>query len=227
MKCEGHRNDPLLKLNLYSNHGQMYIPFRLRSGVECGEYCSIGGSPPVGVMPGRIEANTRYLATVGLEGDVDVSIFTTFDYGATTSPFNFFRGTYKLYDQSQALVQFVVHPRRSLRDSSSMLKSEIPTLGFVFGKSGVDPECSIVEALGSSAIYTDHKVGGQPFFNQLEGDVGASLELLREGYVHLFQIAFPSRQDTLIDVDWPFGEAIFHVFAKKSGQVFEFRYIWG
>jgi len=96
----------------------------------------------------------------------------------------------------------------------------------VFGVQGIDPECSTVEALGNPSIYPDHKVGGQPFFSQLEGEVGATLALLREGYIHLIQIAFPSCNDTPINADWPFGDNIFHVFAKKNNNDCEFYYIW-
>ena len=46
------------------------------------------------------------------------------------------------------------------------------------------------------------------------------------GYVHLVQIAFPSNEDAMVSVDWPFGEAVFHVFAKKKSSGFGFRYIW-
>ena len=185
----------------------------------------MGGEPPIGVIPSRVEAQTRYLATLGLEDDLDVSLFSTFDYHSPQSPYNFFRATYKLQGQSPGLIEFVVHSRKSRRHAGSTLKNELPALGFVGGNPGMDPET--IEALGNPAVYTDHKVGGQPFFNQLEGETGASLELLHNGYVHLLQIAFPSNRDTMINVDWPFGEAIFHVFAKKVGQDFEFRYIWG
>ena len=99
-------------------------------------------------------------------------------------------------------------------------------LGFDFGVRNIDPECPTFQELGSPAIYPDHKVGGQPFFSQLEGGVGTTLDLLCDGYVHLLQISVPSSNDSLINADWPFGEAIFHIFARKNKNAFEFRYIW-
>ena len=214
-------------MNLYADHGRTFIPFRLKREAASGARCSITGEPPTGVTPGRIDGNTRYLATLGLEDGVDVSLFSTFDYQSQQSPFNFFSGTYKLHDQSSALVQFVVHQQASGRDTSSVLKNELPALGFVFGAPSTDPECPTVEALGNPVIYTDHKVGGQPSFSQLEGDVGAALDLLRSGYVHVLQLNMPSAvTDALVKGMWPFGESVFHVFAKKTGGVFEFRYIW-
>ena len=180
----------------------------------------------MGVKPSRVEATTCYLATLGLEDGIDVSLFSSFDYLAKQSPFNFFRATYKLHDESNIIIQFVVHQHMPRYDMASPLRSPLPMLGFVFGAQSIDPECPTIEALGNPTIYSDHKVGGQPFFSQLEGEVGATLALLRDGYIHLLQIAFPSSNDTLINADWPFGEAVFHVFAKKSKNGFEFRYLW-
>lgn len=187
----------------------------------------MGGEPPVDVVPSRVELMTRYLATLGLQDDLDVSLFSTFDYESRQSPFYFFPATLQLHDESNALVQFVVHPRKSIRDAQSALRSSLPLLGFVFGSSGTDPECPTIDDMGNPAIYEDHKVGGQPFFNHLERDSGAALDLLRNGYVHLLQIDYPSNLDTLFDGNWPFGEYTFHVFAKKTDGSFEFRYIWG
>jgi hypothetical protein len=119
-----------------------------------------------------------------------------------------------------------VHKQANGRYLESALKSDLSALVFAFGDQGTDPECAAIEDFGNPLIYTDHKIGGQPHFGQLEHEVGAALSLLRNGYVHLIQIAFPSNEDAIINVDWPFGEAVFHVFAKKSGSGFEFRYIW-
>lgn len=214
-------------MNLYADHGRTFIPFRLKREAAPDARCSILGEPPEGVRPAWIEEKTRYFATLGLVDGIDVSLFTTFDHQSEQSPFNFFSGTYRLHDQSSLLVQFVVHQRASGRDPTSALNHESSALGFVFGTPGTDPECPTVEALGNQAIYADHKVGGQPSFSQLEGDVGIALELLRSGYVHLLQLNMPSAAtDALVRGMWMFGESVFHVFAKKSGSTFEFRYIW-
>jgi hypothetical protein len=213
-------------MNVYINYGRTFVSFRLKSEAASNARCSIGGGPPTGVKPRKVEAATRYFATLGLEDGVDVSLFSTFDYVSRPSPFNFFCAAYKLHDQSNPIVQFVVHEQSPGRETASPLRNILPMLGFVFGAQGTDPECPVVEALGNPAIYSDHKIGGQPFFSQLEGDVGAALELLRSGYVHLLQMAFPSSNDSLTNADWPFGESVFHVFAKREGSFFAFRYIW-
>lgn len=212
--------------NLYADHGRTFIPFRMKREAASDARCWIFGEPPKGVRPTQIDEKTRYFATLGLVDGIDVSLFTTFDYQSEQSPFNFFAGTDKLHEQSSPLVQLVVHQRANERDPASVLKHESSALGFVFGAPGTDPECLAVEALGNPAIYTDHKVGGQPSFSQYEGDAGATLALLCGGHVHLLQLNMPSATDTLVSVMWPFGESTFHVFAKKSGSSFEFRYIW-
>lgn len=216
----------VLNMNLYVNHDRAFIPFRLRREAALQAGCTMGGVPPVGVTPVFVEAGTRYLATLGLETGLAVSLFSTFEYESRQSRFNFFQGTCRLHDQSNALVQFVLHQPANCRDDNSIFKNEIPMLGFVFGVPGTDPECASVEELGNPNIYMGHKIGGQPFFSQLDGDVVEVPTLLRNGYVHLLQIAFPTNQDTLINANWPFGESVFHVFAIKSNGVFEFRYIW-
>jgi hypothetical protein len=213
-------------MNLYFNYGRRFFPIRLKNEPRTNGRCSIGGVPPAGVTPVRVEPLTQYFATLGLEEGLDVSLFTTFDYKSPESVFNFFRGTYKLHDESISLVQFVVHKQTGVRNQGSELKSDLPILFFAFGSEGNDPECSTVEGLGNPAIYVDHKVGGQPYFGQLEGEVGVALSLLYNGYVHLLQLVFPSNKDAVVNVDWPFGEAVFHVFAKKMSGRFQFRYIW-
>ncbi|MDR2863516.1 MAG: hypothetical protein LBV54_06560 [Puniceicoccales bacterium] len=215
-------------MNLYANHGRTFIPFSLKREAASVARCSIAGVPPIGVAPDWVDGNTRYFATLGLEDGVDVSLFFTFDCQSQQSPFYFFDGTYKLHDQSSALIQFVVHQQTRGRDTSSALKNELPALGFVFGEPNTEPECPIVEALSNLTIYSEHKVGGVPLFSQIEGDVDAAFDLLRNGYVHLLQLNMPSAatEDTLVDGTWPFGELVFHIFAKKAGGVFSFRYIW-
>lgn len=210
---------------LYGNHGPVYFPFRLKAGRAPGA-CQLGGAPPQGVIPPQVETATRYLATLRLNEECDVSLFTTFDF-TNRSLSGYFNATYRLLDQSNPLVQFVVHSSIADREKSSGLSSDLPELHFVFGRSGVDPECLSAEGLENPAIYEEHKVGGQPFFEQLEGDFAKTLDLFQQGYIHLLQLAFPGEEDAEIDADWPFGPSVFHVFCHQVGLSFQFCYIWG
>jgi hypothetical protein len=215
--------------NLYSNYGQAFVEFDLRREDARSERSSLAGAPPLGVRPAEVFPNTRHLATLGLEEGIDVTLFSTFDYSSKKNSLYFFDAIGRLYDQSNVLIQFVLHSQIGRVDLASSLRNEIPALALMFGKNGVDPECPTIDDLGNAQIYAGHKVGGMPFFSQLEGEIEAALRLLSNGYVHLLQLAFPSNRDSLAEIraDWPFGESVFHVFARKAGSSYEFRYIWG
>ena len=213
-------------MNVYCDYNRTFVPFRLTGEPKLNWRCSLGGAPPLGVMPPRVEPLTSYFATLGLEEGLDVSLFVTFDYTSPPASFNFFRGTYRLHDESNPQVQFVVHKQTSVRNLTSSLTSELPPLAFAFGVQVTDPEVGTEGQLGDRGIYADHKVGGVPYFGQLEGEVGAAFSLLENGFVHLLQLAFPSREDAMISGNWPFGESVFHVFARRKPGGFEFRYIW-
>src|SRR5437867_11237157 len=96
-------------MNLYTNYGRTFIPFRLKLEATPNARCSLGGDPPTGVMPGRVEAAARYLATLGLEDGVDISLLSMFDYASLHNRFNLFRAIYKAHDPYNANVQFVGH----------------------------------------------------------------------------------------------------------------------
>jgi hypothetical protein len=56
-----------------------------------------------------------------------------------------------------------------------------------------------------------------------------TIELISGGYFHLLQLAFPvaPNDGETITGNWPFGEAVFHVFAKQNVGALDFIYIWG
>ena len=213
-------------MNLYKIYGQTFIPFRLREENGLKSRCWVGGEPPVGIAPNFANSFTRHLATLGLEERIDVSLFSTFDYSAQETPFGFFEASCMLHDESSALVQFVVHRPVVAREVGSPLKSELSALGFAFDAAKGDPESPTLQSFGNQQIYAGHKVGGVPYFSQVVGEMEAVVKALADGYVHLLQISFPSNEDSMIRVDWPFGESVFHVFAKKDGDSITFRYIW-
>lgn len=215
-------------MNLFSDYGLKYIPVRLRHEQTEIARNFMGGAPKRGVAPPLLEPATKHLCTLGLVEGLDVSLFSTFDYNSQDSPYSFFNATYKLHDQSNSLVQFVVHPMETQRNDQSPLKNSIKALELVLGQARSDPPCESVEDLGAAAIYSDHKIGGVPYFNQIEGEVGKSLRLLRNGFVHLLQITFPSKADSLTTGNWPLGESAFHVFARREAlREFAFYYCWG
>ena len=212
--------------NLYRDYGLEFVPFRLRVENAGSARSYIGGAPPTGVSPPKVHQHTRHFGTLGLEEGIDVSMFGTFDYSAPTGEFDFFSKTGALLGLSSPLIQFVVHAANLPKAKSSPLRGEIQALGLVFGSPRFDPPCTTVAGLGLVDIYTSHKAGGIPFFDQLDGDVGGALNLLGDGFVHLLQLSSLGKDDSIVPGNWFFGETTFHVFARKDNGSFDFRYIW-
>lgn len=208
------------------DHGTRYIPFHLCEGMAPGGRCSLFGNPPCGILPACIEEQTRYLGTLGLDDDWDVSLFMTFDYSTPESPSSFFKRAGKLMDETFPLVQFSVHRPVAERETASPLAEGNPMLGFSFGPMAEDPDDFEYEDAGECLVYEDHKIGGVPYFEQLEADVLNIASLLRSGFVHVLQLAFPGPEDAPVAGSWPFCGYVFHVFARKEADGYHFRYIW-
>jgi len=209
--------------DLYQEYGRLYVPFSLERADERRTRCSLGGHPPGGVVPPKVFPETRYFGTLGLEPEADVSIFSTLDPSSGPGRFDPFSHTYDLLDEASPLMQFVVHgPERSVA-LGSPLASPWPTLRLEFGESGMDPECT-EQPWRSGECYEDNKVGGCPVFSQLERDCVLTLDLMRGGWAHVLQLFMPA---AVPGRSWYFGDAAFHVFAKKRGTTYSFRCIWG
>lgn len=186
----------------------------------------LGGQPPEGIRPTVNLPNARYLATLALTGDLDVSLFA--DFGGPDSDPPFLDYIYQLQNQDNTLIQFELHSRLPVtRDSA--LESPVPACELKFGD--LDQDLDPTRADHHTALtqcFEDHKVGGIPFFEHLEGTVyEESLPLLQSGYFHILQLAFPGSSDLDLDCDWPFGTTwIFHVFAKVEPPSWRFIYAW-
>jgi hypothetical protein len=155
-----------------------------------------------------------------------VAIFSSLDY-QSAGPFNFFDATYRMLGQDNPLIQFVSHSNASPIVETSELRSEFPRLDLRFGASAQDPECLSSTDLGTKPVFQDHKVGGMPYFGQLEGQVMESLPLLNSGWIHLLQLVFPGIDDDETPGSWPFGESAFHVFCRREQNEYVFKYCWG
>jgi hypothetical protein len=215
-----------MPVGLFSNYGRSYRPFRLKQTLDYHEDSWLGGAHRINVRPPIVNSLTRHLCTLSLTDTEAVALFASLDY-QTTGGFNFFQSTYRLLGERDPLVQFVLHPVGQPIDYTSELQSHIPPLKLCFAGSGEDPECRSPIDLGYNEIYSDHKVGGVPYFEEIEGDVVGSLELMAEGWVHLLQLVFPGKDDDETPGLWPFGESAFHVFCRRDQSDFKFMYCWG
>lgn len=199
-----------------------FAPFRIEaSDSETG--FRIGGRAPHGVIPRICGAHTRYLLTVPICADVEASVFHSFNFESDGND-NPFDMAQKMIDQDNPLVQVCLHGR-SRRGDNEKISSEIPGRCLVITGTEV-PE----NPYKDFETYPFHKLGGEPHFVR-EFDSGITQEarrLFRRGFVQLIQLAFPvGPGDAVIDADWPFGDAAFHILAKSHGEKLSYRYCWG
>lgn len=182
----------------------------------------IGGNPPLGVVPSKPTENTRYIATIpadALPGH-EISIFTSFSEDSD-DPSWYAKGVSVLHNEESKLVQMVVHPaaRRSKR---SQYSSTLASHGMRVEAERRDGKTE------ETGVWTHHKLGGFPFvyrfYKDLRDEVYSSFD---DGFTVLVQLASPGAEDHIPEGDWPFGNNIFVLFAKKTGDAFSFRYVWG
>jgi hypothetical protein len=215
---------------LYSDWGGRFFPFRLRSDSGLPGRHFIGGCAPHHVVPLRKASATFFLGVLGLTVDQDVGIFCHVDYESSTSPTYFYTASHRLWDDSADYLEFVVFDRGAEPSRSRPYPTQLPELRFSFYDGGNDLAAPTAADYAEGSIFSDHKIGGLPFFEQIEGRILDDVLKAREdGFAHILQLAFPGPEDTLIDADWPFGPMVFHVFARRSKATaaFEFRYGWG
>lgn len=218
-------------MHLYRDFQESYVPIQLaRPNQEPGG-SRLFGAPPRGVQPAEIHPQTAYFATLHLEGDTYVSVFLTFEYSDRHSPFDFFEhGRELLRSGKNPMLQYVVHGTPDGLDEASPLKSELEPCGLRFGAWQTDPPCRDIRDMSEAPFdhyASDHKSGGVPYFEHLEGQCGETLQLWQQGWVHLLQLVFPGAEDFFGHGSWPFGEDPFHLFARRTAGTYEFAAYWG
>lgn len=197
-----------------------YVPASI-SDYRVGNRAVLGGGGPAGVTPRCIYPLTKHLVTLPF-ADRRLSVFYTFDM-SQDGAWNPFDNTHVLFDEANHLVQFVINDARE--GEGYLGAGNLPRMGLDIGLN-LRPDGPYDDEVS----YPFHKIGGIPCFTRLFEDdfySGCGKIMNQAGYVHLLQLAFPSGpNDVLIDADWPFGDAIFHIF-MKSGPVPSFKYCWG
>jgi hypothetical protein len=180
----------------------------------------IGGNPPKGITPSVVNTFTRYFATIPFmsANRIELSLFSSFadDYN---DPAWLDTNMGMLHSQESVLVQFVVH-KAAHRANRSRYEAE-----FAAQALRLEDERPDNPRKESNRMWIHHKIGGFPFFYNDDATVGAN-KLLADGYLHLLQMASPGFEDALPEGNWPFGNYMFHVFAKETSHGLNFRYIW-
>ena len=181
----------------------------------------IGGVPPQGIEPPVILDTTRYFATLPFRdiGLREMSIYLSTVY-KLDSPVSMLTNRSILFTVENPMVQIVIHKPAS-RGEDFDLSSELTGRGLII-------EDERPDSGDLDIIWNHHKIGGHPFFRDFDDPIAAQgKDLLKEGYLHLVQFAFPDKKDGRICGTWPFAEYIFHVFAKDVDGRIDFRYCWG
>jgi len=120
-------------------------------------------------------------------------------------------------------MQFVIHDATARMSKASDLSSSLSSRALL-----LDPEEPDYEGWLDSNIYQGTKMGGYPLYWQnKQSMVGQGKALLDQGFVHLFQFAFPDDRDSLIEGSWPYGRHVAHVFVDDPKNPTDIRYGWG
>ncbi|MCW1913057.1 hypothetical protein OJ996_05710 [Luteolibacter sp. GHJ8] len=195
-----------------SNGQNRYRP--LHFSTDPGGGPRFGGFPPEGVLPPVLNPFTRFLLSVPLADGLELSLFSSFDMSGdgNLSPYN---KAFELMGEDEKIIQFVVHPPTAT-SASSPEWSGFPPCALVMGN--VTPE-------REGNPYEHHKIGGRPHFEKDFG-MAQAVETMVD-YVHLLQLAFPvGPGDATLNITWPFGTWVFHVFGRKKLDEWSFAYCW-
>jgi hypothetical protein len=177
----------------------------------------IGGLPPAGVRPRAVGAWTQYFATLAVDDDADpgteLSIFLSAE-----SPAHLWDRRYRLIDETDPMVQTIAHVPAA-RAKSSRFRSDLSGHGLRLGAARADD---------AGNPEGDGKIGGPAYYHHdyvpsIREDTARALS---DGYFHFLQFNFPGATDAAVSGPWPFGEWVFHLFVKRSGEGYRFRYGW-
>jgi len=175
----------------------------------------IGGMPPINVEPKRITQWTHYFGTfpisVDRDREMELSIFTSFDYIDVDSSLFITKHIHKPVDGDSEVIQCVFHAP-SPRDNDPKWASELQAYG-------VKISSEILEDSEDQSRRVPHKIGGMPFLYPKLSVISDGL--FENGYFHLLQWAFPGKGDCLVKGAWPFHDYIFHLYLRTSGGEYE------
>jgi hypothetical protein len=152
-----------------------------------------------------------------------VSVFHSFDF-FNDGPDSFHDNSYLLHKDSSNLVELIVH-KPAPRGQLTQLRADISGHSLVMADDWLPDE---PDEMGDPYPY--HKTGGLPAFTrEFDSNIKSqTIDQLSKGYIHIFQLAFPSGpSDGIVEGDWPFGDAIFHILGKKLDGHWTFIKCWG
>jgi hypothetical protein len=173
----------------------------------------IGGNPP-GEMRLLINPSIYFATFVFDQSGHELSVFIAEDSHADIS-----KRSRRLMAPSAGPVHLLLHP-----NSRRCLNPE--------NRSGLSGHQLVVEKetddLGSEPGPPDHKIGGAPYYhhNYSSTIIDDTRHAFDAGYFHALQLSLPGHRDARVRGTWPFGEYVFHIFAKPTVKDWEFLCGW-
>lgn len=119
------------------------------------------------------------------------------------------------------------HSGELLSDSSVAIRVHRPTVGRSDAPSSF-PEFTLAlseETQEGTEPYESHKIGGQPYLIDL--DQASLKDVFSRGFVQILQLDIPvNKEDIEVDIDWPFGDGIFHLLGRPPFTQGEWIWFW-
>lgn len=222
---------PMTTAEEIRSHPGRFVKLRLAEP-RARENFPFGGNPPEGIHPNCATDFTAYLTTIPFDSHLCCSVFINLTSVHPSSPFFVFSAAGVAHDETSSLVEAVWHAPIA-EVGTVPLPCRLPRLAFEVEGLGLDEGVEVdVEndselVIDNENFYDHHKLGGGAYFYQA-GDAVVELAhaLCKDGFHHHFQLAFPGPNDADVDCNWPFGEYVFHVFARPCNDRWELRFVW-
>lgn len=206
-----------------------YRPFRLaRSARYARDW--FGGKGPGGLAPAIVLPSTRFLMRFAVSSDLDVLVFTSLrdDTAPPPAPELSVLWSNSVATEDDPRLQFVLAGADQLWRE---LRSVSEGAAFEWGPVQAEPERAFAN---SDFSFWGHKSGGIPTLTQHTGEALRGIEeLTQAGFSQVLQVCFPSKTDDLPDrkywattrgVNWLFLNTNLHIWCRRDGDSFVFRY---
>ena len=174
----------------------------------------LGGRPPVGVVPKN--KGLSYLITLPWSEELEVSLFVDADA-------DFIFSSAASVPSGPPHYELIRHEPRP-RGESGAYDSELSEHPILIGD--LVDDAGELDFDGVRQPYSDHKIGGRPYFLQGEPELeDAVAALLADGFGHAIQLGFPGSPGVDVRGTWPFGDGLFHVLVRevRDGDGLEWR----
>jgi hypothetical protein len=146
----------------------------------------------------------------------EMSIFYSFEYLDFESSYFFARHLYKPLGAKSKVIECVFH-KPSKRATKSKIASELHAYSLSAGKESMnEPEYA--------AEGVSHKIGGIAYScEQCARARDAAANLINTGYIHVLDFGYPDSADCNVKGEWPFHNYHFHLYLRKSGELYEYQ----